>query len=95
MITGLKYCQRFCMPETTEGIDFDDTGICRTCNSSEQKMHINWEERRKELEAILENARDKVNKLPVGITLVGQKYSDKIVFQLIDSLYNNLYKYHD
>lgn len=33
---------------------------------------------------------DKVNKLPVGITLVGQKYSDKILFQLVNSLYNNL-----
>jgi putative transferase (TIGR04331 family) len=39
MINGLKYCQRCCMPETTEGIEFDETGVCRACNSSEQKMH--------------------------------------------------------
>ena len=35
------------MPETTEGLEFDENGICRSCASSEQKMHINWEERRK------------------------------------------------
>ena len=48
-MTGLdmKYCNRCIMPETTEGIDFDENGICRACASSEQKMHINWEERRK------------------------------------------------
>lgn len=32
---------------------------------------------------------DKVNQLPVGVTLVGQKYSDKILFQLVNSLYSN------
>jgi len=57
VIEGLKYCTRCCMPETTEGIDFDDLGICRACNSSEQKMHVDWESRRRELEAILDRAR--------------------------------------
>ena len=62
MINGLKYCERCCMPETTEGIEFDETGICRACNSSEQKMHINWQERRKDLESILENAKKEAAK---------------------------------
>jgi Asp-tRNA(Asn)/Glu-tRNA(Gln) amidotransferase A subunit family amidase len=38
---------------------------------------------------------DKVNKLPVGVTLVGQKYSDKIFFQLIDAYFNNIKSYND
>ena len=38
---------------------------------------------------------DKVNKLPVGVTLVGQKYTDKILFQLIDACFNNIRKHHD
>tara|TARA_B100000401_G_scaffold393188_1_gene300908 strand:- start:12691 stop:13836 length:1146 start_codon:yes stop_codon:yes gene_type:complete len=50
------------MPETTEGIDFDENGICRACNSSEQKMHINWEERAKSLERILEEAKAEAKK---------------------------------
>jgi len=50
----LKYCTRCCMPETSEGLTFDKMGICRGCQSSEQKMHINWEERQHELKQTLE-----------------------------------------
>jgi len=49
----LRYCTRCCMPETSEGITFDELGICSGCRSSEQKMHINWERRQKELRKIL------------------------------------------
>lgn len=49
----LQYCVRCCMPETSEGIIFDEMGICRACRSSEQKMHIDWEVREKELASIL------------------------------------------
>jgi len=42
------------MPETSEGIEFDEMGICRGCQSSEQKMHINWVERQNELEKLLD-----------------------------------------
>jgi N-acetyl sugar amidotransferase len=42
------------MPETNEGIKFDDMGICQACQSQEQKIHINWTEREKELRKILE-----------------------------------------
>jgi N-acetyl sugar amidotransferase len=54
---GLRYCVRCCMPETSEGIDFDELGICKACRSSEMKMHINWVEREKELRRILEEAK--------------------------------------
>lgn len=57
MFTNLKYCLRCVMPETTEGLIFDENGICRACSSSEQKMHINWSERRKELDAFIEKAK--------------------------------------
>ncbi len=42
----LRYCARCCLPETMEGISFDELGICVPCRSSEEKMHINWEDRR-------------------------------------------------
>jgi len=41
------------MPETAEGMDFDEMGICRACQSQEQKMHIDWVEREKALRKIL------------------------------------------
>jgi N-acetyl sugar amidotransferase len=47
------------MPETSEGITFDEMGMCSGCRSSEQKMHINWAEREKELRKILEHYRSK------------------------------------
>jgi len=55
----IQYCVRCCMPETTEGIIFDEIGICQACISSEQKMRINWVEREKMLRDILERYRAK------------------------------------
>ena len=48
----IKYCNRCCIPETMEGITFDDLGICTPCISSEEKMHINWQERQESLKEI-------------------------------------------
>jgi N-acetyl sugar amidotransferase len=47
------------MPETQEGIAFDEMGICTACQSSEQKMHINWQQRREQLGALLDEAKAK------------------------------------
>ena len=57
----LHYCVRCCMPETQEGITFDDMGICQACQSQEQKIHIDWVEREKKLRAILEDAKAKAD----------------------------------
>jgi N-acetyl sugar amidotransferase len=54
----LRYCVRCCQPETEEGIAFDDRGVCNGCNSSEEKMHINWEEREQALRAKLERIKE-------------------------------------
>jgi len=55
----LRYCLRCCMPETQEGIQFDARGICNGCNSSEEKMHIDWEVREKALREKLEFYKEK------------------------------------
>lgn len=55
----LRYCTRCCMPETNEGMQFDAMGICLACRSSEQKMHIDWTERERELQRTLEEFRSK------------------------------------
>ena len=59
MFRNLKYCTRCCMPETQEGVTFDALGLCQACQSSEQKMHIDWVEREKRLRAILEYAKQR------------------------------------
>ena len=56
-LADLVYCVRCCMPETQEGLTFDEMGICTACQSSEQKIHINWVEREKALRKILDKAK--------------------------------------
>lgn len=53
----IHYCSRCCIPETQEGVIFDEMGVCQACQSSEQKIHIDWVARRAELEKILDQAR--------------------------------------
>lgn len=55
----LRYCLRCCMPETAESLAFDEMGMCQPCRSSEQKMHINWNEREEKLRELLEEYRSK------------------------------------
>lgn len=57
LFEGIRYCIRCCMPETQEGVKFDELGICQACQSSEQKIHINWVEREQELRRLLEKAK--------------------------------------
>lgn len=56
---NLRYCVRCCMPETQEGITFDEMGICQACQSQEQKIHIDWIAREQQLRQILEGAKAK------------------------------------
>ncbi len=51
----LQYCTRCCMPETQEGVSFDEMGICTACRASEDKMRIDWVARERELRRILEH----------------------------------------
>lgn len=55
----LRYCTRCCMPETNEGMAFDEMGICKACRSSEQKMRIDWRARQEAMRRILEDAKAK------------------------------------
>lgn len=58
-VKGIKYCIRCCIPETQEGVSFDDMGVCTACRSSEDKMHIDWTARERQLRAILEDVKSK------------------------------------
>lgn len=55
----LQYCTRCCLPETMEGITFDEFGVCTPCRSSEEKMHINWKDKQSELIEILNKFKNK------------------------------------
>jgi N-acetyl sugar amidotransferase len=77
---NLRYCARCCMPETQEGVKFDELGICQACQSSEQKIHINWVEREKTLRDLLNIAKSKAgNNYDCIVPISGGKDS---VYQL-------------
>jgi len=59
LMPGVQYCIRCCIPETQEGVKFDELGICQACQSSEQKIHINWVEKETQLRALLDSAKAK------------------------------------
>src|SRR6266540_696208 len=76
----LTYCSRCCMPETSEGMEFDELGICRACRSSEQKMRIDWRARQDALRRMLDEAKAKAgNNYDCVVPISGGKDS---AFQL-------------
>ena len=58
LFDSIQYCTRCCFPSTIEGLTFDDLGICNMCQSSEDKMRIDWNQREKELRKILTKAKE-------------------------------------
>lgn len=76
ILKNVRYCIRCCIPETQESVTFDEMGICQACQSSEQKIHINWIEREKKLRKILEEAKAKAgNNYDCMIPMSGGKDS--------------------
>jgi N-acetyl sugar amidotransferase len=76
----LKYCVRCCIPQTQEGVIFDELGVCQACQSAEQKIHIDWTQREKVLRGILDDAKAKAgNNYDCIIPISGGKDS---TFQL-------------
>jgi N-acetyl sugar amidotransferase len=67
------------MPESNEGIQFDEMGICQACQSAEQKIRINWVEREKELREMLDRYKALNNEYDCIIPISGGKDS---TFQL-------------
>ena len=83
----MKYCNRCLMPETQEKNRFDDLGIWLACQSSEDKMHINWREKDKELRKILNDAK---KNLEIIMIVYFHFLEVKTVFQahLLTQVYN-------
>jgi len=82
----LKYCLRCCMPESAEGIVFDDQGICTPCRSSEEKMQINWKDKDSDLRKIFREFKNK-NYYDCILPISGGKDSTFQAY-LLDRVYN-------
>lgn len=59
-LSHLKRCVRCALPETHESITFDAFGVCNVCRQIEVKQEsVDWEERRVQLSALIEEYRGK------------------------------------
>jgi N-acetyl sugar amidotransferase len=60
ILNGLRRCTRCTLPETHETILFDDEGVCNVCRQHEYRQsQIDWDERERELVALIEKYRGK------------------------------------
>lgn len=57
----LIYCKKCVMPSTKPDLHLDEDGICNACRSYEARKEVNWSERHKELNKILDKYRVKDN----------------------------------
>lgn len=53
----IVYCKRCIMPETKPDLHIDAEGVCSACRSYEQRMAVDWNQRKQELLRILERYR--------------------------------------
>lgn len=56
---AFQYCKKCVMPNTKPDLFFDEDGICDACRSVELKNTIDWDERKKEFEKVLDQYRGK------------------------------------
>jgi N-acetyl sugar amidotransferase len=55
----IRYCTRCLLPDTKPDLTFDDHGVCNACTNFANRPTIDWNERRRQLDGILERYRSK------------------------------------
>ena len=56
----MRYCTKCILPESAESVQFDENGVCNVCRQAEVKHEeIDWDERRKILDEIVNRYRGK------------------------------------
>ena len=55
----LLRCSRCLIPETHETIIFDAAGVCNVCRQHEIKQAIDWDKKKRDLDALIEQHRGK------------------------------------
>lgn len=55
----LNYCKKCVMPHTKPHLQFNDDGVCDACRLYDEREAVDWDQRRAELDTILDKYRDK------------------------------------
>ncbi|MCG3470212.1 N-acetyl sugar amidotransferase [Xenorhabdus bovienii] len=53
----MKFCKNCVLPDTKPGIVLDERGFCNACRTKEIKESINWDERIKDLDKIIDDIK--------------------------------------
>lgn len=53
----ITYCSKCLLPDTKPDLSFDENGVCNACSNFDNRKEVNWDERRTELNTILDRYR--------------------------------------
>jgi N-acetyl sugar amidotransferase len=80
----IRYCRRCVMPDLRPDLHVDDGGVCNACHNFDSRQHMDWGQRRKQLDAILERHRGRNgNNYDCVVPVSGGKDS---TFQVVNML---------
>jgi len=54
----IRYCTRCIMPDTKPDLSFDDEGVCNACRNFENRKHVDWDQRKRELIELVDRYRN-------------------------------------
>ena len=83
----ITYCTKCVMPNTKPDLFFDSDGVCAACNAFSARDTVDWDERRQQLEAVLDRYRSKTGKWDCVIPVSGGKDS---TYQVLKALEFNM-----
>ena len=73
---NVKYCRSCTLPSSSAvPLEFDDHGVCSGCQTSTEKIEINWDRRKRLFENLIEDYRSKDNYYDCIIPVSGGKDS--------------------
>ncbi len=82
-MTKLKYCKNCILPSTRPNLHINEEGNCSGCASKEVKVDINWADRKKQFEELIDKTKSKAKTYDCLIPVSGGKDS---TWQVIKAL---------
>jgi len=79
----LKYCTRCVMPDSKPDLQLDEVGVCSACRAFERRAKVDWDERLRELEAVLARYRSGGNHWDCVVPVSGGKDSTYQVIRML------------
>lgn len=79
----LRYCVRCIMPDTKPDLLIDEEGVCSACRAYDLRATVDWDERGRQLEAILARYRNRASNWDCIVPVSGGKDS---TYQVVRTL---------